>query len=183
MALLWKLDGLPLAISQAGRFIHTLDRRPSTYLDIYAESRREAMDSLPDDLGSRKNLWNSIRTTWSMSVGSLGKKAEAGKNSPENCHSAAYRVFLNECKGRPADTAFKYKHPISVCRMGHTSCLNRHSHSFRNHAERLLNSWMPYDDSRRQLSHGSVYHIQFTGKTIEPETQRPSAGHRYLQPL
>src|SRR5690242_20105370 len=74
-ALLRKLDGLPLAISQAGRFIHSMNLRLSTYLELYTSSKCEVMDLLPDGFCcSADSTRNSIRTTWSIPLDRLRKK-------------------------------------------------------------------------------------------------------------
>jgi tetratricopeptide (TPR) repeat protein len=93
-ALLKTLDGLPLAISQAGRFVNSLNISLDTYLDMYTSSRSEVMDALPaegrapessEDLANAKG---SIRTTWTISINQLKERMER-----QGCKGDYYRAY------------------------------------------------------------------------------------------
>jgi hypothetical protein len=89
--LLETLDGLPLAISQAGRFISTLNLKLETYLELYISSKREVMDMLPSDSYLQDTEKRSIRTTWTTSLNLL--KEKASKQGPDGNYHAAYRLL------------------------------------------------------------------------------------------
>jgi hypothetical protein len=73
-ALLDSLDGLPLAISQAGRFINALNIKVDTYLEWYISSKRELMDMISVSYLDQE-AERSIRTTWTTSLNLLKRKA------------------------------------------------------------------------------------------------------------
>jgi hypothetical protein len=102
-ALLDTLDGLPLAISQAGRFINTLNLEVETYLELYTSSKREVMDMLSTDshLHDEKR---SIRTTWTTSLNLL--KEKASKQGPDGDFYAAYRLLQLFAYFEPSDLNF-----------------------------------------------------------------------------
>jgi len=85
------LDGLPLAISQAGRFINTLNLKPETYLKLYTSSKREVMDMLSGDSYLYDSEKSSIRTTWTISLNLL--KEKAAKEGLDGQHYAAYQLL------------------------------------------------------------------------------------------
>ena len=87
-ALLKTLDGLPLAISQAGRFIKALNLRLETYLELYSSSKREVMDMLCNDSQLQDSEKGSIRTTWTISLNLLKEKAT--KQGPNGDYHAAH---------------------------------------------------------------------------------------------
>ena len=89
--LLETLDGLPLAISQAGRFINTLNLKLETYLELYTSSKREVMDMLPSDSYLNDTEKSSIRTTWTISLNLLREKVS--KQGPDGDYHGAYRLL------------------------------------------------------------------------------------------
>jgi NB-ARC domain len=89
--LLETLGGLPLAISQAGRFINTLNLKLETYLELYTSSKREVMDMLSSDSYLYDSEKSSIRTTWTISLNLL--KERAAKETPDGPHYAAYHLL------------------------------------------------------------------------------------------
>jgi tetratricopeptide (TPR) repeat protein len=89
--LLETLDGLPLAISQAGRFINTLNLKLETYLELYTSSKREVMDMLPSDSYFHDIEKSSIRTTWTTSLNLLREKVS--KQGPDGDYHCAYRLL------------------------------------------------------------------------------------------
>lgn len=86
--LLASLDGLPLAIAQAGRFIQTFNLSIDRYLDLYSTSRKEVIDMLSPEHGCQDSIKGSIRTTWMVSLNIL-----RGKSTKSNTHFAAYRLL------------------------------------------------------------------------------------------
>jgi len=90
-ALLKTLDGLPLAISQAGRFINALNLRLETYLELYSSSKREVMDMLSSDSQLQDSEKGSIRTTWTTSLNLL--KEKASKQGPNGDYYAAHSLL------------------------------------------------------------------------------------------
>jgi len=98
--LLETLDGLPLAISQAGRFINTLNLEVETYLELYTSSKREVIDMLSDasDMHGEKR---SIRSTWTTSLNLL--KEKASKQGPDGEYYAAYRLLQLFAYFEPSD--------------------------------------------------------------------------------
>ena len=99
--LLETLDGLPLAISQAGRFINTLNLKLDTYLELYASSKREVMDMLSGDPHLHNAEKRSIRTTWTTSLNLL--KEKASKQGPDGDYYAAYRLLQLLAYFEPSD--------------------------------------------------------------------------------
>jgi hypothetical protein len=99
--LLETLDGLPLAISQAGRFINTLNLKLETYLELYASSKREVMDMLSGDSYLHDAEKRSIRTTWTTSLNLL--KEKASKQGPDGDYYAAYRLLQLFAYFEPSD--------------------------------------------------------------------------------
>jgi tetratricopeptide (TPR) repeat protein len=89
--LLETLDGLPLAISQAGRLINTLNLKLETYLELYTSSKREVMDMLPSDSYFNDTEKSSIRTTWTTSLNLL--KEKVSKQGPDGDYHCAYRLL------------------------------------------------------------------------------------------
>jgi hypothetical protein len=89
--LLQTFGGLPLAISQAGRFISTLNLKPETYLELYTSSKREVMDMLPSDSYFHDTEKSSIRTTWTTSLNLLREKVS--KQGPDGDYHCAYRLL------------------------------------------------------------------------------------------
>ena len=75
--LLRLLDGLPLAIAQAGAFIRETNSSISEYVQFYKESWKDLMDS---DNGSETPLEDypnrSIYTTWTLSYNQTKLKDE-----------------------------------------------------------------------------------------------------------
>jgi hypothetical protein len=61
--LLETLDGLPLAILQAGQFINILNLTVETYIELYSSSKRDVMDMLSSDVSLHDAEKSSIRTT------------------------------------------------------------------------------------------------------------------------
>ena len=99
--LLATLDGLPLAISQAGRFINTLNLKPETYLELYNSSKREVIDMLSNDSVLHDAEKASIRTTWTTSLNLL--KEKASKQGPDGNYYAAYRLLQLFAYFEPSD--------------------------------------------------------------------------------
>jgi hypothetical protein len=99
--LLETLDGLPLAISQAGRFINTLNLKLETYLELYTSSKGEVMDMLSGDSHLHGSEKRSIRTTWTTSLNDLKKKAS--KQGPDGDYYAAYRLLQLFAYFEPSD--------------------------------------------------------------------------------
>jgi len=99
--LLRTLDGLPLAISQAGRFINTLNLKLETYLELYTSSKREVMDMLSSDSHLHDVEKSSIRTTWTTSLNLL--KGKASKHGPDSDYHAAYRLVQLFAYFEPSD--------------------------------------------------------------------------------
>jgi len=90
--LLDSLAGLPLALSQAGRFISLLKIDMEGYLDLYNSSKAEVMGQLPNSThyGQSKGK-SSVATTWTTSVNLLKERM-----SPEDeCdkHHRAYQLL------------------------------------------------------------------------------------------
>lgn len=67
--LLDALDGLPLAISQAGRLIKYLNMTPESYVQMYGSERREVMELMGG--GASRG---SIRTTWNTTLDLLKER-------------------------------------------------------------------------------------------------------------
>lgn len=65
------LDGLPLAISQAGRFINTVNLRLETYLKLYTSLKRDLLDMLSSNSDLQDTEKGSKRTTWTTSLNLL----------------------------------------------------------------------------------------------------------------
>jgi hypothetical protein len=99
--LLETLDGLPLAISQAGRFINTLNLKLETYLELYTSSKREVMDMLSGDSHLHGAEKRSIRTTWTTPLNLL--KEKASKQGPDGDYYAAYRLLQLFAYFEPSD--------------------------------------------------------------------------------
>lgn len=107
MSLLNALDGLPLAISQAGRFMKAVNIRPDTYLEMYQSSKREVMDALA---GESHHLSvdpdkGSIRSTWMTSLSLLKEKA-AKQGGSENDHYCAFRLLELFAYFEPTDISY-----------------------------------------------------------------------------
>ena len=79
--LLRLLDGLPLAIAQAGAFIRETNSSISEYVQFYKESWKDLME--PDN-GSETPLEDypnrSIYTTWTLSYNQIKLKDEGATN-------------------------------------------------------------------------------------------------------
>jgi hypothetical protein len=99
--LLETLDGLPLALSQAGRFINTLNLKLETYLELYTSSKREVMDMLPSDSYLNDAEKSSIRTTWTTSLNLLREKVS--RQGPDGDHHRAYRLLQLFAYFHPSD--------------------------------------------------------------------------------
>lgn len=99
--LLETLDGLPLALSQAGRFINTLNLKLETYLELYTSSKREVMDMLPSDSYFGDAEKSSIRTTWTISLNLLREKVS--RQGPNDDHYSAYRLLQLFAYFHPSD--------------------------------------------------------------------------------
>lgn len=94
LTLLQTLDGLPLAISQAGRLMNTLNIKFETYMELYISSKRELMDMLFNDEE------RSIRTTWTTSLNLLKHKAS---QEPNDDFHAAYHLLRLFAYFEPSD--------------------------------------------------------------------------------
>ncbi|KAK5659057.1 hypothetical protein OQA88_1144 [Cercophora sp. LCS_1] len=103
-ALLSTLDGLPLAIAQAGRFIRTLNVSPESYLQTYGSERREIIDSLSAESSLQDADKGSIRTTWNISLKILQDKVS--KHGSKSNHFAAYRLLQLFAYFHPSDLSF-----------------------------------------------------------------------------
>jgi NB-ARC domain len=99
--LLDTLAGLPLAISQAGRFINTLNLKLETYLELYTSSKREVMDLLSADSPLHYTEKGSIRTTWTISLNLL--KERMSKQGQDGDYYAAYRLLQLFAYFEPSD--------------------------------------------------------------------------------
>lgn len=79
--LLEKLDGLPLAIAQAGAYLEESGISIKTYLGLYEEQKQEVAeallksDTLLDDYPNR-----SVWTTWNISYNAVLAKNEYAAN-------------------------------------------------------------------------------------------------------
>ncbi|KAK3302619.1 uncharacterized protein B0T15DRAFT_543446 [Chaetomium strumarium] len=77
--LLERLEGLPLALAQAGSFLRMTRMSPAEYLTVYDGSRRQLLESHRSLFGMDEgNLRGNIRTTWSLSLRDLGQRASPG---------------------------------------------------------------------------------------------------------
>ena len=75
LKLLDSLAGLPLALSQAGRFISTLNIDIEEYLGLYNSSKVEVMDLLPNSTyGGRSKGNTSVATSWTTSINLLKER-------------------------------------------------------------------------------------------------------------
>lgn len=99
--LLETLDGLPLAISQAGQFINTLNLTVETYMELYRSSKRDVMDMLSSDVSLHDAEKSSIRTTWTTSLNLLKEKAL--KQGPDGQYYAAYHLLQLFAYFEPSD--------------------------------------------------------------------------------
>jgi hypothetical protein len=91
--LLMILDGLPLAISQAGRFINKVNLRVETCLELYTTSKRDVLGMLSSDSDLQDTEKGSIRTTWTTSLNLLKRKAtKQGSNG--DFYAAYYLLQL-----------------------------------------------------------------------------------------
>ncbi|PMD65959.1 FabD/lysophospholipase-like protein [Hyaloscypha bicolor E] len=75
------LDGLPLAIAQAGAFLHETGVEPQRYVEFYKEKWKELMESCdwegaPLQDYPDRNVW----TTWAISFGAIRKTHETAAN-------------------------------------------------------------------------------------------------------
>ena len=74
--LLQRLEGLPLALAQAGSFLRTTRMSLEEYLTLYDGSRRQLLESHRSLFGTGEgNLRGNIRTTWSLSLADLEQRA------------------------------------------------------------------------------------------------------------
>jgi len=99
--LLTTLDGLPLAISQAGRFMNTVNLRFETYLELYNSSKKDVLDMLSSNSDLQDTEKGSIRTTWTTSLNLLKKKA--AKQDPSGDFDAAYHLLQLFAFFEPSD--------------------------------------------------------------------------------
>jgi hypothetical protein len=104
-SLLETLDGLPLAISQAGRFINALNIRLESYLELYTSSKREVMDMLSSDSQLQDTEKGSIRTTWTTSLNLL--KEKVSKQGSSGDYYAAYCLLQLFAYFEPSDLNYE----------------------------------------------------------------------------
>ena len=68
LQLLEHLGNLPLAIEQAGAYIHTSSMNISTYLQVYTKNKKGLLENLPA-------IWNyrneTVLTTWEISFAAI----------------------------------------------------------------------------------------------------------------
>lgn len=87
--LLQMFDGLPLAISQAGRFVNSSKIGLDEYLGLYESSKHEVIEKLPfaTDGAEEDTQRASIRTTWTISVNLLKQRMEKETIDGKHCHA------------------------------------------------------------------------------------------------
>lgn len=104
-ALLTTLDGLPLGIAQAGRFIKTLNVSSESYLQMYGSERREVMDFLSAEASLQDADKGSIRTTWNLLLKILLDKIS--KHETDSNNFSAYRLLQLFAYFHPSDLSFE----------------------------------------------------------------------------
>ena len=105
--LLETLDGLPLVISQAGRFLNALNIRLESYLKLYSSSKREVMNILSSDSQLQDTEKGSIRTTWTTSLNLLKEKVL--KQGFSGDYYAAYCLLQLFAYLEPSDLNQRWK--------------------------------------------------------------------------
>ncbi|KAE9374051.1 hypothetical protein N431DRAFT_556473 [Stipitochalara longipes BDJ] len=103
--LLQMLDGLPLAISQAGRFVKSSKMGLDEYLSLYESSKHEVIEKLPFATdGIEDTQRASIRTTWTISVNLLKQRME--KDTIDGNHYNAFHLLQLLAYFEPTDLSF-----------------------------------------------------------------------------
>jgi hypothetical protein len=99
------LNGLPLAISQAGRFVNSSKICLHEYLSLYDSSKHEVIEKLPFAIdGVEDTQRASIRTTWTISVNLLKQRME--KNTVNGKHYHAFHLLRLLAYFEPTDFSF-----------------------------------------------------------------------------
>ncbi|KAK5651716.1 hypothetical protein OQA88_11785 [Cercophora sp. LCS_1] len=79
ITLVERLEGLPLALAQAGSFLKTTRMSLADYLDLYETPRRQLLESHHRIFATgEESVRGNIRTTWSLSLQDLEQRATPG---------------------------------------------------------------------------------------------------------
>lgn len=99
--LLTTLHSLPLAISQAERFMNSVYLPFETYLELYNSSKKDVLDMLSSFSGIQDTEKGSIRTTCLTSLNVL--KERTAKQDPTGDFDAAYHLLQRIALFEPSD--------------------------------------------------------------------------------